>query len=60
MTWHPYPLERPEEEGWFIVTAKREVFDACWSRGKWYGEAGWIETTVTAWMPLPPPYVKEG
>lgn len=68
--WHPYPEEKPEKEGEYLVTetsciSKDVLFVSIeyYSGDNWTDENGgrvWdISRYIRAWMPLPKPYGKE-
>lgn len=68
--WHPYPEEKPSEEGEYLVTesscvTKEVLFVAVeyYSGDNWTDENNcrvWdISRYIRAWMPMPEPYNKE-
>ena len=61
-TWHPYPAERPEEDGWVLCTTKMGVSQLYFDVNLDCFEGRQVNNVVIAWMPLPTPYnpPKEG
>jgi len=54
--WHPYPAEKPEKEGTYLVQvpAPTDMYVDSWVDDKWYE----CYDTI-AWRELPAPYKEE-
>ena len=59
ITWHPYPQEKPTENGQYIITGFDEIKFVCSTM--YHTEFGWSflkDDMVIAWAELPKAYEK--
>lgn len=67
IVWHPYPEEKPSEDGYYLVTARTDWVDCSTKKAHLFVTekeyCDWFcgsDEYVTAWAELPKPYQKEG
>ena len=61
--WRKWPEEKPEADGWYLVSNESCVraYEAYYRKGfrRWESKEDYIYNTITAWQPLPAPYQPE-